>query len=396
MFHHVYVFILTLCILLLSVNFVWRAIHSTPHEFDSITYHIPLAKSILNGSITQPNKLLFPNSAFPAVTEIILAFMMLLHIPLNLFNCIGLFILWYAIFRFAKQLKLRKNAWLIGLVVVTLPTTVRLLHSQTADIWIAVFFVWVLTLLNKPKKSFFYFLQLGVSSGLLIGSKYSGPLFLLGLLLVYGGSLMRMSSFSRLVVFFIPFCIFGLSWYIRNMIIFHNPFFPAPFLFFKGMSAFAPNVFLSHYKMIIFVKNGLIHTINALISEYLHWIGILSIAVPIALRSQNSFLTRKDKQLLIVGGIGILIYLIIPGYAYNYNNYVSEIRYSIPVIIPFLIVFFSIQQKKGFTAHFFLFIFLNLVALFALFVFGRYHPKVISAVGILFYLLFIAPYPKRA
>lgn len=382
--------------LLLFSFFAFQAVISIPSEFDSITYHVPLAKSILNGRILYPDQLHFPNSAFPAASELILALLIFFHIPLNLFNIIAWLVLAYMLFRLGVTYKLNKFTYIFVLSIITLPPIVRLLLTQTIDIWFAVFFVWVLLLLNRPNKSKYYFFQLGLSMGLLIGSKYSGPLFFLALLLVYGKKVFSYSSFVRFIYFFVPFLLLGLSWYIRNILVFTNPFYPAPFLWMKGVSAFSPDVFLSHFKMITTVENGYLYTTNAIFSEYLFWPLIIILGILFVNKSKKdiTFINEK-KRLLALGFIGIIIYLVIPGYAFNYNNYVSEIRYSIPVIISFILLFFVYLRESKFSQYLHLFVFLNFIAIYTLFFQGGYHPKIIIIIGVAIVILFFIYYLKK-
>ncbi|PIY71707.1 hypothetical protein COY87_04795 [Candidatus Roizmanbacteria bacterium CG_4_10_14_0_8_um_filter_33_9] len=373
--------------LLLFGYFAFQAVNSIPSEYDSITYHIPLAKSILNGRIFYPDKLHFPNSTFPAASELILALLLFFHIPLNLFNIIAWIVLIYLLFRLGNAYKLKQSTYIFVLSIITLPTIVRLLLTQTVDVWFAVFFVWVLLLFQKPEKKIGYFFQLGLSMGLLIGSKYSGPLFLSALIFVYGKKVASYLSFVRFVYLFIPFSIFGLSWYIRNILVYANPLYPAPFMWMNGTSAFSPEVFLSHFKMITSVENGLLYSVNAILSEYLFWPFIIILGILFVKKSNKDQTIINEKgRLLTLGLIGIIIYLVIPGYAYNYNNYVSEIRYSIPIIISYILLFFYYIRKTALLRFIPLFVFLNFIALFTLFFYGEYHPKIIVIIGITIFL----------
>jgi len=381
----------------LLIFFSYKAITSVPFEFDSIIYHVPLAKSILNGQIFHPDKLHFPNSAFPASSELILALMMLLHVPLNLFNIIAWVILGFLLYFLGKRFGLKSDSRIFSFSIITLPTVMRLLLCQTTDIWLAVFFVWILYLFQKPEKKLLYFFQLGLSSGFLIGSKFSGPLFLLALLLIYGKKVLPYLSLSRFICFFIPFFLFGLSWYVRNAIFFSNPFYPAPFLWMKGIPAFFSHVLPSHFNMIMTVKNGLLFTTNAIVSEYLFWPFLIIFGILFVTNSnKEKIIFKESRKLLILGVFGVFVYLAIPGYAYNYNNYVSEIRYSIPVIISLLLLFFVQMQKLKISKYLFIFIFLNFLALITLFFYGAYHPKIIVLIGLIIYIIMSIPYPKRA
>jgi len=381
----------------LLIYFSYKAITSVPFEFDSIIYHIPLAKSILNGQIFHPDKLYFPNSAFPAASELILALMILLHIPLNLFNIIAWVILGFLLYFLGKRFGLKSNSYIFSFSIITLPTVIRLLLCQTTDIWLAVFFVYLIYLFQKPEKKIFYFFRLGISSGFLIGSKFSGPLFLLALLLIYGKKLLHYISIKRIIFYTIPFTLFGLSWYIRNFLIFSNPFYPTPFLGLKGVPAFFSHMLPSHLNMIMTVNNGLLFTVNALISEYLFWPFLFIFGICFMCKSTNTIIISESSlKLFVLGTIGICIYLAIPGYPYNYNNYVSEIRYSIPVVISFLLLFFIQMQKLKISTYLFIFIFLNFLALITLFFYGAYHPKIIVIMGVLIFFIMSIPYLKRA
>src|SRR5690606_4394581 len=148
----------------LFIFFFWQGVTTIPSEGDSLAYHIPIAESILDGTVFYPSTHGYALEYYPGSEELLLAALMFFHMPLNLFNMIGWFVLAFLALRLGQSYNLSTQLSLIFSVCST--TTIgmiRLLNNQTIDIWLAVFFVWSLLLLRHPKKSLRYFFLLGVS-----------------------------------------------------------------------------------------------------------------------------------------------------------------------------------------------------------------------------------------
>ena len=174
-----------------SLFFLRIAIISVPSEGDSLMYHIPKALSVLNGTIFSSLKFTYENATYPGSTELLLAVLMIFRIPLNLFNVVSWMILAMSLYMYGRCMlsRLTRIVWVLS--VVLLPSMIRLLFTQTADIWLAVFFLWSLITIPLLKKHILFSLFLGFSLGMLIGSKFSGPLFAIAIGFVYGLSLIH-------------------------------------------------------------------------------------------------------------------------------------------------------------------------------------------------------------
>jgi hypothetical protein len=337
-----------ICILFflsILVSYIFIGIKSKPTEGDSIGYHIPIAKSYLDGKIFTPEKI--QGAPFlkysPATSEGILSVFYLLRIPPNLYNVIGVVFLFFSLLLLGKNFGIEKNLSIIfATSIVTLNGIVRWMDTQIIDIYLSAFFVLSLSLLQKPEKKVSYFLKLGFVMGMLVGSKYSGLLFAGVLLLVYGKKLITLVNLKSFLLF--PFCflLLGGSWYLRNYFITGNPTYPQGFLFFKdaGFTILSTQV----WKVVISSSYGFFGTLNALISEYMIW--VLSVPIVlffIALKRKDEFV-KKIFPLVIIGVLNIFIYLFLPSDNKDYIM-VSVIRYSYVAIIPFILAIFLLAKK---------------------------------------------------
>lgn len=322
------------------VNYFYIGVTTVPTEGDSIGYHIPIAKAYLNGTIFNPEKI--AGSPFlsysPGASEGILSLFYLFHIPANLFNVLGGVLLFFSCFYLGIRYKLGTDLSIIfASSIATLNGVVRWLDTQIIDIYLATFFVLSLALLQKPEKKVSYFLKLGIVMGMLLGSKYSGLLFVLVLFLVYGKSLCKYLSERGAIAFAIPFTIFGLFWYLRNLVFTDNPMYPQGFLFFKDHGFKILD--LQVWKVMNGSLYGLIGTINAFISEYMIW----GLSIPIVFY----FIYKRVSILfpfIIVGILNVSIYLNLPS---DNKDYImtSVMRYSYPAFIPFILGLFLLAQR---------------------------------------------------
>jgi hypothetical protein len=197
--------------------------------------------------------------------------------------------------------------------------------------------------LENPQKTISYFAKLGFVLGMLIGSKYTTFYFLFIFLVFYGKNLIKFVNLSRLIAFFIPFSVFGLFWYIRNYLLKGNPFYPIPFLGFKGILIFNDTLWNQalHHPLTL---------VNAAFSEYHLW--ILSIVVALVVLS-NHFIKQKDwnlsgiTKLFLIGMINFVIFFTFPTDSQPWIM-VSSFRYSYPAYIPLILGIFILaaQYKK--------------------------------------------------
>jgi hypothetical protein len=329
--------------LYLFLSFFYSGFTTVPSEGDSLAYHIPIAESILDGSVFNPSRDGYALGFYPGSAEIILSLFMLLHLPLNLYNVLGWVVLAFLSYYLARSYKKEHSLAVIYAVsVVTVISMIRLLNNQTIDIWLAVFFTWSFLLLKTPQKTLHYFLQLGIAVGLLIGSKYSGPLYAGVLFLFFGRELIRYITPLRSVVFLLPLTLFGLSWYIRNLYLTGNPLYPQPILFLPGNPEFHLMEWVG-WKTILFYPNGLGLMFFALFQEYLLWSLLPVMGVYGLIKSRVIRDKRKERRALIaIGMLNFLIFFFLPSTG---NNIITYLRYMFPAFIPLILVFFLLMEK---------------------------------------------------
>ena len=82
-------------------------IQKIPLEGDSIGWHIPIAKFVLNGTILNPYVTNLPQ-LYPGASELILALFMLAGLPLNTYNVLAWFLLFLGCFFNARTFGLEK------------------------------------------------------------------------------------------------------------------------------------------------------------------------------------------------------------------------------------------------------------------------------------------------
>lgn len=74
------------------LTYALQGIATQPSEGDSLAYHIPIARTVLNGQFFHPTDVL---GFYLSNVEVLLAFFILLHIPLNLFNVVAVLLLFF-------------------------------------------------------------------------------------------------------------------------------------------------------------------------------------------------------------------------------------------------------------------------------------------------------------
>lgn len=196
---------------------------------DGRDYHIPISQSILNGTFLHPEHFKLMQWYYPGSAEAFNSLLILLHVPLTLSNLFPIIILAFALFKLGMTFRLSYYASILyALTFVMLNVIVRWYIAVSIDVWLAVFFVFAIILLEKPQKTIKYFALLGFVLGMLIGTKYTADYFIILLVVVYFRNILKVISLPRLIVFLIPFSFFGLFWYVRNYMYMQNPFYPMP------------------------------------------------------------------------------------------------------------------------------------------------------------------------
>ncbi len=330
---------------------------------DSFDYHIPIAKSILNGSF-----LTAPFSAYshfyPGTSEAINSIFILLNIPLTLSNILASVLLGIGCYFLGKAYKLNKFSSIIfATTIFSLNAVLRWMNAVNVDVWVGLYFVTSLILLKNPKKSVVYFAKLGLVFGLLIGSKYSAILFSIILFGFYIKDLLKVISLKRVISFLVPFSILGLFWYFRNFMATGNPFYPTPILGLSGKDVFNGTTILSviiKYPMDMF---------NAFFSEYKLWFLAIVVAPLILLKEKRITDTNK---LLLLGLVNFVIFLFFPTDNHTWIM-VSSFRYSYPVFIPLILGIFLYFYKKERMDLLSYFVIANMLGVSAI----SYQPKLI-------------------
>jgi len=352
------------------IFFFYKGLLIRTYEGDSLNYHIPIAKAFLDGHITNPEfiKAVPLLKYYPGSSEGILSVLILFGIPINIYNVFAVFIFYFVLVFSGKRFKLSNElSILFATSVVTLHTIVRWINTQVIDIWLAIFFMLSLSLLQKPEKKISYFLIFGFSLGMLVGTKYTGIVFSIVLLIFNFKKIINILNPKRFIAFLTPFTFFGLLWYLRNFLLTNNPVYPLSFLFFKGdYVGIENNVFRSFT-----YPNGVNNFFNAFLSEFGLW--TLTILTPLLLLFAK---IRKDKKLekakilIFMGILNFAVFLFLPSDKY-YNIVVSVFRYSYAAFIPVILSVFLIAQ------HFKKQMFISYLALSGLIIIPElyYYPK---------------------
>jgi len=378
-----------LIFLYILVYYTFFAFNSKPTEGDSLAYHIPIATSILNGSFLNPASYFkHPTMEYsPGSSEAILSLFMIIGLPLNIYNVVGLIILVFVLYQLALQFGLEKNyAIIFAATFCTIHTVVRWLSAQTIDIWLAIFFSLTLILLQKPEKKISYFLKLGFSAGMLIGTKYTGPLFLLVLCLFYFKQLLKSINVQRFIVFLFPFTLVGLFWYIRNYVLTGDPYYPQSIPFFRGKEWHILD--WAVWKIIFLYPTGFIRTWNAFVSEYTVWVVSLPFTIFFLISKYKKINTAKYRNIVILICIGLMnfiIYFFLPSGPYD-NLMVTGFRYTYPAFIPLILSVFIIAQKYKREEFLSVISLINMIMIAEL----SYHPKILLLyvpVGLLVYFI---------
>jgi hypothetical protein len=326
------------------ISYLYYGVTHEPMLGDSHDYHLPIARSFLNGQFLWLPHGLNPSIYYPGSSNGILAIFLFLHIPVNWFCLLGWVILFFLLIKLGRQFGLSDEfAVVYGMSFCAIQSILRQIPTQSIDVWIAVFFVWTILLLENPKRTVKYFLLLGFAIGMIIGSKASGPLYVIVVAIVYWKKILQYISIKRLTIFVAMVCVFGFFWYIRNTLQFGNPLYPADFPWMKGYPNF-PLQGMLLYKT-PFEQNGVLRIAEALISEYLIW-AISPIIIGVyyfnTLRNKNS---KKDALLDRVSTISLLTVLVSLLLPIPTLNIISNMRYLFPLFIPLMLGVFILAQK---------------------------------------------------
>lgn len=326
----------------LSYHIYSGILNPNPPLGDSWDYHIPISQTIIDGRFLNPQNFTLNQWYYPGSAELLNVFLILFRLPLSFSNLIATVILFFALFKLGRVFNLEKYySILFALSFVTLNVVVRWLNFALVDVWVAVFFIFSIILLENPKKSISYFLKLGFVLGMMIGTKYTAVIFILPLIVIYFPKIFRFINLKNIFLFLIPFTIFGLFWYFRNYIYTGNPFFPLVFLNFPAVEIFANyrvgSVFLMHPVVML----------DSFFAEFKLW----SFALPFAAGYLiYKYLKVKDyklddiSKLFILGIVNFLLFLNFPTSEEPWIM-VSSFRYAYPAFIPIFLAIFLLAKK---------------------------------------------------
>src|SRR3990172_6141104 len=131
-------------------------------EGDSLAYHIPIARIVASGRTGEKGVYTDWLYYYPGVGEAMLAVLMKLGVPLNLFNLLGWVVLGEAVVMWGRQVGMGTYAaTVMGAGVMWWPSVVRLVLTQTVDIWLAAFWMLAVIWLEKKETGFEYWGGLG-------------------------------------------------------------------------------------------------------------------------------------------------------------------------------------------------------------------------------------------
>ena len=361
--------------LFILISYLYYGLITPPPLGDSHDYHMPIAQDYLSGTVFTIPGSVNPFINFPGASESILSLFILFHIPVTWFDVLGWVILFLVLRKMGLHFNLGNELSLIYATAFTSTLSVlREMDTQSIDVWMAVRFVLLILLLENPKKTFKYFLFLGIVFGMLVGSKYTGLFYMAILLVVYGLRILKLINWSRILAFLIPFFLIGVSWYVRNIIARGDPLYPIPFLFFPGDTHIQN---LNDYVLWKELTNG--HAglmLEALVSEYLIWgLAFIPFLFFFIKNLKKKFVDAPTFRVFwlcfLLFITSFFIYSFLPT---DFHFVVSNMRYMYSVIIMLMLALFMMAKKYKLIQEITLLALLNAIAAVS-YIF--YHPKLI-------------------
>jgi len=320
------------------VYFSYQAFITAPSEGDSLAYHLPIARNIIDNVWTDFEKVDASVNGllqyYPASSHVILAFFVWLNIP-QFFNVFGLVILGFISFHLGKSIGLKNESAVIAAIsIVSLTSLIRLVLTQTIDIWLAVWFVAALDSLYTFRPATKMVLYAGVALGMLIGTKYTGPFFALLLLTIFRNKFLTKRFMNHSIYFVISIVVLGLFWYLRNFIAKGDLFYPASHPLFHLDEAYTwQTVFASPKSLGFFLQ--------ALVSEYGIWVfGLMTMPVIIFSKKIN----KTTKTFASIALLSFFIHLLLPA---SPDNTLSDLRYAAPTFIAAIFTLFLYVKERG-------------------------------------------------
>lgn len=340
-----------LCIFsIVVIYFSYQSFYSVVFELDSKFISIPIANKIIDLSIFNPDSFSSYWFYYPASTEVILALFKIFSINVGLFNVLSYLLLFITLIILGKYSRLNiYESIIFSASTLLIPAYFRWIPTLKNDIYLVLFFTLVLVIVLKFKNSWKYFIALGIATGMIIGTKHFGIIYLVSIGIVYKNNLILIIKNKKIVLSTILFFITGLTWYIRNIIYTSNPLYPFSFPFLNGTIDYRDSSILT-----IFIqnKNAIVTFINALITDF-PTTFLIFIAIYIYIKYKKQFtpvFILENNKLLLLSLLNCSLFILYPGTAENFS---SSMRYLYPTYIPLSLFMFKtlITSKRKLIAY---------------------------------------------
>ena len=345
--HYVAKILLIILLIIFGCYFYNGLIHIVAYSED---YNMPIAERMLTGDLFLVNADNGPYSYFPGASHVFLAGFIAFGIPVNLIGLLSWVILFIVCKKLGDRFGLDNSMSIVfAASICTTMTVIRTIGDQSIDKWLCAWFVLGMILLEKPKYTWQFSMFLGFALGMLIGTKYSGPLFFLALIPVYWKAMLGYLRPLQFLSFMSTFTITGLFWYIRNFLVEGNPYYPANFLMFRGWPNFTQQDWML-WKIPFTYPEALLPLANAFLSEYIIWAlsGFLIIWYLLYSYRKKQPIDDKSKRiivLIVTTGLVSLLLPITPAFKINLFQIISDMRYVLIFVVLLMLQVFIIADK---------------------------------------------------
>ena len=305
--------------LLLPFFLIFLLALSPPLSYDALSYHLAIPKVYLKkgGFIYLPYHLY---SNFPFNMEMLYlipmtlldnSYIKLLHAFMGILTGLGVF-LW------GRKKGGEEAGWLSLVLYLSLPLLFQLSSLAYNDLMLAMFILFAFYSLNFREGKEKYILSM-IFTGLAMGTKYTGILFLIPYILLY--LLVRDKKVSLIAYILLSFLIFS-PWMIKNLIFTGNPLFPLfyPLLGGKNFSLPLYQRFLAAHRASPLTLPNFFSTSFRLLMDRKFGLHFLILA-PLFFRKKNLFL------------LSYIFYFFVVWYVFTHR----DARFAFPVF-PFLAI----------------------------------------------------------
>lgn len=369
--------------MLLMVGWAFFHLGIQTSEPVSPDYNVPIARTIVSGEFIRL-KSDNPYVYYPGSSHVILAAFLGWGLPVNLFGVLSWGVFLWGLWKLGRVFGLGETAALMfaasfGMTV----SVVRTIGDQSMDKWLAFWFVGALALLEKPERSWRFSLLLGLTLGMLTGTKFSGPLFAAGLVAVYWKRTLGVLDWRRGLGMGVVFTVSGLFWYIRNLILTGNPFYPANLPFLKGYPGFTNQDWML-WKIPVYYWPGMRQLFDAYVSEYLVWtaVGVVMAGVGVWVWRKKRDVDGRVVRLgwLTAANLAVTAWLpITTPFEIELFHVVSDMRYIYVAVVVQNLIAFILAEKYKLLWILYPVAVLGMIPAFS---FVPYYPKIFLAVTI--------------